>query len=171
MGLGQLGVQVAAALGTFGLPLRGWSRGEKQLAGLECFAGEAGFTPFLDGLQVLINLLPLTPATQGLLNRTTFSRLAHGAYLVNVARGAHVVDADLLEALQSGQLAGATLDVCNHEPLPAEHPFWSAPRLTLTPHISAVTLPDDSTAQIVGKMQALQRGAALTGVVDLARAY
>jgi glyoxylate/hydroxypyruvate reductase A len=171
MGLGQLGTRVASTLSTFGLPVRGWSRSEKQIEGVASFVGNASLDPFLDGLRMLVNLLPHTPDTHAILNRNTFSRLAPGAYLVNVARGAHLVEADLLDALQSGQLTAATLDVFDSEPLGIEHPFWSEPRITITPHISALTLPDETTAQIVGKMRALERGVPLTGVVDRARAY
>jgi glyoxylate/hydroxypyruvate reductase A len=116
-------------------------------------------------------MLPLTPDTAGLLNRDTLGRLPQGAYLVNVARGGLVVDEDLLGALDSGQLAGATLDVFREEPLPASHRFWSHPKVFLTPHVSALTLVDDSVAQVAGKIRRLERGEAITGVVDPARGY
>uniref|UniRef100_UPI002739A897 NAD(P)-dependent oxidoreductase n=1 Tax=Pandoraea sp. PE-S2R-1 TaxID=1986994 RepID=UPI002739A897 len=112
-----------------------------------------------------------TPETVDVLNADLFAKLAQGAYLINVARGAHLVEADLLAALESAQIAGATLDVFRTEPLPADHPFWRAPRITVTPHISAMTLRDETVAQIAGKIAALERGEAITGIVDLTRGY
>ena len=120
---------------------------------------------------MLVNLLPLTPETENILNQGTLSRLQAGGYVINVARGAHLVDADLIALLDSGHLAGATLDVFRTEPLPAGHPFWRHPRITLTPHTSARTLRDESIAQIVGKIGALERGEAIAGIVDPVRGY
>jgi len=120
---------------------------------------------------VLVNLLPLTPETENILNRATLSRLQAGGYVINVARGAHLVDGDLIALLDSGHLAGATLDVFRTEPLPADHPFWSHPRITLTPHTSARTLRDESITQMVGKIVALERGEAIAGIVDPVRGY
>jgi glyoxylate/hydroxypyruvate reductase A len=116
-------------------------------------------------------MLPLTPDTAGLLNRDTLGKLPHGAYVVNVARGGLVVDDDLLALLDSGHLAGATLDVFHAEPLPAAHRFWSHPKVFVTPHASALTLVDDSVAQVAGKIRALEQGRPVTGVVDRARGY
>jgi glyoxylate/hydroxypyruvate reductase len=171
LGLGVLGIRVARALVALGVPVRGFSRSEKQVEGVETFAGDSGFKPFLDGVKVLINLLPHTPDTENVLNREVFSRLARGAYVVNLARGAHLVDQDLLDALQSGQVAAATLDVFHHEPLAADHPFWRTPRVTITPHSSAETLREESVTQVAQKIRAMERGEAITGVVDIARGY
>ncbi|MFT4063519.1 2-hydroxyacid dehydrogenase [Paraburkholderia sp.] len=171
LGLGVLGTQVARTLASFGLPVRGYSRGAKQIDGVTTFAGEARFDAFLDGAKVLVNLLPYTPDTAGVLNARTFARLARGAYLVNVARGAHLVDTDLLAALASGQLAAATLDVFHEEPLPADHPFWREPRITITPHTSALTLREESVAQVASKIGALLRGEPVSGVVRAERGY
>jgi glyoxylate/hydroxypyruvate reductase A len=118
-----------------------------------------------------VNLLPLTHETQDILNRDTLGRLQPDAYLINVGRGAHLVEADLLALLESGQMAGATLDVFRTEPLPADHPFWNHPRITITPHTSARTLRDESIAQIAGKIRALERGDPVAGVVDPVRGY
>jgi glyoxylate/hydroxypyruvate reductase A len=180
MGLGVLGTRVAQTLRFFEFPVLGWSRSPKNeathpshaaLAGVRCYAGAAQFNDFLAASRVLVNLLPLTPETENILNLDRLARLPRGAYLINVARGAHLVDEDLLALLESGHLAGATLDVFRTEPLPAEHSFWRHPQLTLTPHTSARTLRDESIAQIAQKIRALQAGIAITGVVDRQSGY
>ncbi|WP_248320899.1 MULTISPECIES: glyoxylate/hydroxypyruvate reductase A [unclassified Caballeronia] len=171
LGLGVLGAEVARALVGLGVPVRGYSRTPKVIAGVEVFAGPQRFDAFLDGAKVLINLLPHTPDTEGILNARAFGKLARGAYLVNVARGPHVVDADLLAALDSGQLSRAMLDVFHAEPLPADHPFWRHPRVSITPHISAETLREESVVQIAAKIRALARGEAISGIVDFERGY
>jgi glyoxylate/hydroxypyruvate reductase A len=171
MGLGVLGTRVAQALRVFDFPVHGWSRSPREVPGVVCHAGEAALDGFLASCRVLVNLLPLTPQTENILNRQTLGRLMPGGYLINVARGAHLVDDDLLALLESGHLAGATLDVFRTEPLPADHPFWTHPRLTVTPHTSARTLRDESIVQIAGKIRALQRGEPVAGVVDPVRGY
>ena len=171
LGLGVLGTRVAQALRAFDFPVLGWSRGPKALDGVSCFHGRDGLPAFLAGTQVLVNLLPLTPDTENLLNRNTLGQLRPGGYVVNVARGAHLVEDDLLALLDRGHLAGATLDVFRTEPLPPEHPFWHHPRVTVTPHTAARTLRDESIAQIAGKLRALQRGEPIAGVVDPQRGY
>ncbi|KVO27550.1 glyoxylate/hydroxypyruvate reductase A [Burkholderia ubonensis] len=171
LGLGVLGAQVAQALAALGLPVRGYSRSPKQLDGIETFAGDGAFDACVDGAKVLVNLLPSTPDTDGILCARTFARLAPGAYVINVARGAHLVEADLLDALASGRVAAATLDVFQHEPLPDGHPFWRAPRITITPHSSAETLRAEAVEQIAGKIRAFERGEPVSGIVDYARGY
>jgi glyoxylate/hydroxypyruvate reductase A len=171
MGLGVLGERVARALAQFDFPVHGWSRSPKAIDGVCTFSGAEGMSDFLAASRVLVNLLPLTPETENILNRANLSRLQPGGYVINVARGAHLVDADLIALLDSGHLAGAALDVFRTEPLPAGHPFWSHPRITLTPHTSARTLRDESIAQIVGKIVALERGEAIAGIVDPVRGY
>jgi glyoxylate/hydroxypyruvate reductase A len=141
------------------------------LAGINTFAGASQLPDFLKATRVLVNLLPLTAETENILNRANLSQLQKGAYLINVARGKHVVDQDLLDLLDEGHLAGATLDVFREEPLPLTHKFWQHPHITLTPHTSARTLRDESIAQIAGKIRALQRGEPIAGVVDPARGY
>jgi glyoxylate/hydroxypyruvate reductase A len=136
-----------------------------------CHAGIDRFDSFLSSCRVLVNLLPLTPDTHDILNRKTLARLLPGGYLVNVARGAHLVDDDLLALLDSGHMAGATLDVFRTEPLPAGHAFWKHPKITVTPHTSARTLRDESIAQIAGKILALERGDPIAGLVDPVRGY
>ena len=171
LGLGVLGARVAQAVAQFEFPVLGWSRSAKQLDGVQCFSGAQELNQFLSKTRVLVNLLPLTPETENILNRDTLAKLQSGAYLINVARGRHVVEEDLLALLDSGQVAGATLDVFRTEPLPAGHPFWTHPRITVTPHTSARTLRSESIAQIVAKMQAMERGEPVAGVVDLVRGY
>lgn len=171
MGLGVLGERVARALTVFDFPVHGWSRSPKAIDGVTCHAGEDRLDAFLASCRVLINLLPLTPQTENILNRRTLGLLLPGAYVINLARGAHLVDDDLLALLDSGHLAGATLDVFRTEPLPAEHGFWKHPKITVTPHTSARTLREESIAQIAGKIAALQRGQSVVGEVDRQRGY
>lgn len=171
MGLGVLGERVARALSVFEFPVHGWSRSPKQIEGITCHSGTEGFNGFLAASKVLVNLLPLTPETQDILNRETMGRLLSGGHVINVARGAHLVEDDLIALLDSGHLSGATLDVFRTEPLPADHPFWKHPQVTVTPHTSARTLRDESIAQIAGKIVALSRGEAIAGVVHRDRGY
>jgi len=171
LGLGKLGMPVLRTLRQLGFPVRGWSRSPKDLPGVECFAGMASLDDFLAGTRVLVCMLPLTPETTNLLDRTRLSRLPRGAYVINVARGAQVAEPDLLALIRAGHIAGATLDVFRNEPLPAPHPFWSEPRITITPHISALTLRDEAVRQIAAKIGRLERGEAVDDVVDRARGY
>ncbi|HYF44226.1 MAG TPA: glyoxylate/hydroxypyruvate reductase A [Ramlibacter sp.] len=171
MGLGVLGARVAQAVAHFEFPVLGWSRSPKQLAGVRCYSGEEGLQEFLAATRVLVCLLPLTADTEDILNRRTLGRLMPGGYLINVARGGHLVEEDLIALLDEGHLAGATLDVFRTEPLPAGHPFWTHPKITVTPHTSARTLRDETIAQIAGKIRALERGEPVAGVVDPERGY
>jgi glyoxylate/hydroxypyruvate reductase len=171
LGLGVLGQRVAQAVAAFDFPVRGWSRSAKDVPGVHCSAGAAQFADFLAGTRVLVNLLPLTPETENILDRDALSRLLPGGYVINVARGAHLVDADLVALLDSGHLAGAALDVFRTEPLPADHPFWRHPKITVTPHTSARTLRDESIAQIARKIRAFERGEPIAGVVDREKGY
>src|SRR3989344_801431 len=171
MGLGVLGERVAKALAQFEFPINGWSRSPKAIDGVRGFAGTNQFNDLLAASRVLVNLLPLTPDTTNVINKGTLARLQPGAYVINVARGAHLVDEDLVAAIDSGHVAGATLDVFRTEPLPAGHAFWTHPRITITPHTSARTLRDESIAQIARKMVALERGEAVAGIVNPVRGY
>jgi glyoxylate/hydroxypyruvate reductase len=171
MGLGVLGQRVAQAIAQFDFPVMGWSRHPKQIKGVQCFSGDAALPDFLQASKVLVCLLPLTADTRGIMRTDTLRHLQPGGYVINVARGAHLVDADLLSLIDSGHLWGATLDVFLQEPLPPEHPFWRHPKITITPHISARTLRDESIAQIAGKILSLERGEPISGCVDLARGY
>jgi glyoxylate/hydroxypyruvate reductase A len=171
MGLGVLGERVAKALQVFDFPVNGYSRSPKDLAGIRCFSGAQALPEFLAATRVLVNLMPLTPETENILNHANLSLLQQGGYVINVARGKHLVEEDLVTLIDSGHLSGATLDVFRTEPLPVDHPFWRHPKITVTPHTSARTLREESIAQIIGKIQALQRGQAINGVVDSQRGY
>lgn len=137
MGLGNLGTASAKTLSGLGFSTRGWSKSDKSVEGVETFAGASGLDVFLSGCEILVNLLPLTDATQGILNSDLFGKLAQGACVVNCARGGHLVDDDLLAALGSGQIKQATLDVFHQEPLPKDSAFWSHPAITVTPHVAS----------------------------------
>lgn len=171
MGLGSLGAAVARRLASFGFDVRGYSRSPKRVDGVQCFNGKEEWASFADGAHVLINLLPNTPETSGVLNARTFQRLAKGAHVVNLARGEHLVEEDLLSAIGSGQLSGATLDVFMHEPLPVDHPFWTEPRICMTPHISAQTRLAESVEQMVHKIDEIENGRTPTGRVDVLLGY
>lgn len=171
LGLGVLGQRVAAALRQFEFPVLGWTRKVRDVPGITCFAGPQGLQDFLGRCRVLVCLLPLTADTRDMLGRDNLSRLPAGAYVINVARGEHVVDDDLLALLDSGHIAGATLDVFRTEPLPDAHAFWRHPRVQVTPHTSAQTLRAQSIVQIAGKIQALERGEPVAGMVDRERGY
>ena len=174
MGLGVLGERVALALKQFEFPVMGWSRSAKMFDGVQCFSGDEGFKKFLAATRILVCLLPLTPETENIMNHSNLSKLLPDAYVINVARGGHVVDDDLIALIDSGHLAGATLDVFRQEPLPLVHPFWKHSKITVTPHTSARTLRAESIAQIAGKIQALQGGApisSIAGVVNMKKGY
>ncbi|GAB3472514.1 2-hydroxyacid dehydrogenase [Polaromonas eurypsychrophila] len=174
MGLGVLGERVARTLAQFDFPVKGWSRSPKTIEGVQCFSGEAGMADFLAATRILVCLLPLTPETTNIMNRGMLSKLQPGAYVINVARGAHLVDEDLIALINSGHIAGAMLDVFRTEPLPAEHAFWNHPKINITPHTSARTLREETIAQIAGKIRAVESGtpiSSLAGVVDPKKGY
>ncbi len=171
MGLGVLGERVAKALASFEFPVNGWSRSVKVIEGVRCFTGRQQLDAFLAATRVLVCLLPLTPDTRDIMRLGTLARLKPGGYVINVARGAHLVDEDLITLIDRGHLSGATLDVFRTEPLPQGHPFWHHPKITVTPHTSARTLRDESIAQIVAKIQAMERGEPVAGIVEPGRGY
>ena len=171
LGMGVLGTRVLEALAPFGFPLRGWSRTEKTMPGVQCFHGADGLDTFLRGSRVLVCMLPLTPDTSNLVDRTNMGKLPAGAFIINVARGAHIAEPDLLTLIKSGHIAAATLDVFRNEPLPAQHPFWQEPRITITPHISALTLRRESVQQIAEKIRQLEQGQPVTDIVDRNQGY
>ncbi len=171
LGLGVLGNRIIDALRGFDFPLNGWSRTQKSVTCVNCYAGHDQLDQFLKASKVLVVILPLTTETENLLDREKLALLPKGAYLINVARGAHLIENDLLDLIQEGHIAGATLDVFREEPLAPTHPFWQEPRITLTPHISALTMRDESARQIAAKIQALQAGQAIAGLVDQSRGY
>lgn len=171
LGLGVLGQVIVQRLRQLNFPILGWSRSEKSLEGVSCFFGPQGLRDCLAKAKVAVCILPLTEATTGILNRSTLSLLPQGAYLINVGRGAQVVEEDLLALLQSGHLAGATLDVFQTEPLPRDHSFWQQPNVTITPHISAQTIPEQADAQVAEKLRRLEQGLPVTGVINRQSGY
>jgi glyoxylate/hydroxypyruvate reductase A len=170
LGLGVLGTHVARALASVGYAVNGYSTSPKQIEGVRCFHGSQ-LSAFAAATRVLIVLAPLTPRTENLVNAQLLAQLAPPAYVINLARGGLVDDAALLAALDSGHVAGATLDVFRTEPLPPEHAYWKHPQVTVTPHIAAKTVLEPTAAQIAGKIAALERGQPISGVVDRARGY
>ena len=171
MGLGHLGADAAGKLRALGFPVSGWSRTPKAVDGIRSFAGAETLARFLAQTDILVCLLPLTDATCGILNRDTLAHLPADAYVINAARGEHVVEEDLLAALEAGRLAGACLDVFRTEPLPAGHPFWTHPRVTITPHIASLTFPRDVAPQLVESYRRVRSGQPPLHVVDAGRGY
>ena len=171
MGLGVLGGDLARALAGMGFQVHGWVRSPHRIEGVTSFHGVQGLRDFLSRSDILVNLLPLTPHTSGILNAETFSRLPAGAAVINLARGAHLVEADLLAALDSGHLSGAMLDVFQHEPLAQDHPFWSHPKVFITPHVSAQTVTELAEGQVIENIRRIERGEQPLGVVDPDRGY
>lgn len=137
MGLGLMGQAAAKALATIGFQVRGWARSAKALPGVRSYAGEAALDDFVAGCQIVVCLLPLTQQTTGILNRRLFAQLPQQAWVINAGRGEHLVETDVLAALDAQHLAGAVLDVFHEEPLPQDHPFWAHPQITVTPHIAS----------------------------------
>jgi glyoxylate/hydroxypyruvate reductase A len=176
MGLGVLGQDAARKLKLLGFDVAGWSRSEKRVDGIPTFAGEHGIDAFLRRTDILVCLVPLTPDTRGVLDRSLFTRLAHdgrlgGPILINAARGGVQVEADILACLDDGTLKAATLDVFETEPLPPESPFWAHPALTVTPHNAAMSEPDAIGRLVAEQIRAFERGEPLGNVVDRQLGY
>ena len=171
MGLGQLGQAVLERLKAFGFPLAGWNRSQRQIDGVDCFAGAENLQAFLARTDILVCLLPLTDETRGILSSRLFSALPAGAMLVNVGRGGHLVQDDLLAALDSGELSAAMLDVADPEPLPAGHPFWQHEKIIMTPHIASMTNPETAVRFVLDTIARHRRGEPLPGLVDRSRGY
>ena len=171
MGLGVIGATVAQRIAAQGYSVAGWSQSGKAINGVKVFAGASGLKPFLANTRVLVNVLPLTPQTRGILNAQTFAAMPRGSYVVNIGRGGHMVDADLIAALDSGQLAGTMVDVFEQEPLPATHSFWRHPKIIVTPHVAAPTIVSEAGAQVVENIRRLERGEPPLGVVNSKKGY
>ncbi|WP_266204910.1 2-hydroxyacid dehydrogenase [Pontibacter kalidii] len=171
MGIGTLGTEVARRLSSIGFRVTGWANSPKQLGSIKVYAGAAELDAFLATANVLICLLPLTPETANILNKETFQKLPQNAYVINVARGEHLVDEDLLEMIEAGHLAGASLDVFREEPLPKNHPFWAHPRIHVTPHIASVTNPESAVGQILENYDRLRNGEPLLNLVSRIKGY
>jgi glyoxylate/hydroxypyruvate reductase A len=171
LGLGVLGGDAVRKLKALDFDLAGWSRTAKSIAGVTSFHGEDQLTAFLARTEILVCLLPLTPDTRGIVDAKLLAALPHGACFINAGRGGHVVDADLLAALDSGHIAHATLDVFHAEPLPADHRYWTHPTVTVTPHIASITHAETAAPGIHDGMTRVRAGEKLPNTVDFARGY
>jgi glyoxylate/hydroxypyruvate reductase len=171
LGLGEIGAACARACALLGFPVAGWSRTAKTIRGLETFSGGAGLRAFLVRTEILVCVLPLTTETRGIINAELLAALPKGAHVINIARGAHVVDDDLLAALDCGHIAGATLDVFAPEPLPENHRYWTHPKVLMTPHIASLTNPDTASACIAENLRRLAEGKPLLHLVERQRGY
>ena len=171
LGLGRLGEAAARRLLGLDFKVVGWSRTQKSIDAVICYTGAAGLELVLARADILVCLLPLTPDTDGILCQRNFERMKRGAAVVNCARGAHVVDADLIAAIDSGQLSGAVLDVFRREPLPADHPFWAHPRIVITPHVAAFTNPQTAARIILANIRRVLAGGRPRDLVDRAAGY
>ncbi|NQV48152.1 MAG: glyoxylate/hydroxypyruvate reductase A [Rhodospirillaceae bacterium] len=158
LGLGALGSDAASHLTALEFKVAGWSRTEKNLDGVESFFGADGLTPFLAQTDILVCLLPLTQETRGILNADLFSKLPQGAFVINAARGGHMIEADMLAALDSGHIEAAALDVFPEEPLPDASPFWDHPKVWLTPHIASLSVPSSAAAEIADNIRRVRAG-------------
>ena len=177
MGLGELGSVLAKDLVRFGFKVQGWSNSPKSIANVKSFYGKGeasdgkGLADFLASSEILVCLLPLTDETSGILNTSLFEQLPKNAFVINVARGGHLVDADLIQMLDSGHLSGAGLDVYHEEPLPISHPFWEHPKIHMTPHYASVSDPESVVPQIIQNYRRLQAGKPLMHEVSRDRGY
>jgi glyoxylate/hydroxypyruvate reductase A len=171
LGFGKMGEPVARGLATLGFPVCAWGQRPRTDTGVAYFWGATGLEQVLAETQILINLLPLTAATTGILNVDLFNRLPAGAALINLGRGGHLNDADLLAALQKRHLSHAVLDVFHNEPLPADHPFWSHPQVTVLPHVAATTDPESAAPIAMQNVAAFRAGRPLVGLISVSRGY
>ncbi len=171
LGMGVLGTDAAQKLSALGFEVCGYSNSPKEIEGIKSFSGKEGFQPFIESINMLICLLPLTQQTKDILNIDLFKKMQKGSYLINVARGGHLVEEDLLLALEKGYLAGAFLDVYQEEPLPQDHPFWKHPNIMMTPHIASITNPQAAIPQVVQNYHAAAKGEPLHNKVDLDKGY
>ncbi len=171
LGLGATGGSIARHLVALGFLVRGWSRSPRSLPGVRTHAGEEGLAAMLAETDILVCALPRTRETEGILDRRCFARLPRGAHIVNVGRGEHLVEEDLLAAIDAGHLSGATLDVFRTEPLPQGHPFWQHPAIRITPHSAGLSTPDASARRILENLNRLRAGAPLLDAVEPGRGY
>lgn len=171
LGLGALGAAVAGKLAETGFDVTGWSRRQKDIAGVRCLAGPAGLEAALSGAEIIVLLLPGTPATENILDARTLALLARGAFVINPGRGPLIDDAALLAALDAGQVAHATLDVFRQEPLPQDHPFWAHPQVTVTPHLASETRAAQGAEVIAENILRGEAGQPLLHLVDRAAGY
>lgn len=171
MGLGQIGAACAQTVAALGFDTAGWSRTPRDLPGVATYHGPEGLDAFLARTDILVCLLPLTPETQDILDAPLFARLPKGAAIVNAGRGGQLVEADLIAALDAGHLSGATLDVFRTEPLPQDHPFWSHPRIRVTPHIASYIDPETGASVVAQNIRAFDRDGVAAQAADAQRGY
>lgn len=171
MGLGVLGTDIATKLARLEFEVFGFSNSRKDIPGVQSFAGEKELPEFLSKINVLICLLPLTQETKNILNKSLFEKLNKGTFIINAARGRHLVEEDLIEAIDEGIISGAFLDVYRQEPLPPDHPFWNHPKIMMTPHIASITNPPAAIPQIFNNLQAAIQGRPLENKVDMDKEY
>ncbi len=171
LGIGEIGTVVAERLRDLGFPTSGWSRTKKSVPGVKGFAGAGELDAFLAQSDILVCVLPLTPQTRHILNAQLFAKLPRGAYVINVARGGHVNEPELIAALDSGHLSGATLDVFETEPLPETSPIWKHPKIIATPHVAAITSPIAAARYVIDGIAAMERGEKPANIVDMERGY
>ncbi|HBX66276.1 MAG TPA: glyoxylate/hydroxypyruvate reductase A, partial [Balneolaceae bacterium] len=171
MGMGEMGQAVAQELVRQGYLVNSWSRSQKDLDGINSFSGQDGLSSFLEHSKILVNLLPLTNETDGILDLELFKKLQKPCFLINVGRGSHLVEEDLIYALDTGQLDGAYLDVFNTEPLPENHPFWNRQNIMITPHIAAITPAKEAADVIVENYKRALSGMDLMFEVERERGY
>lgn len=171
LGLGELGTDAAKKVAALGFDVAGWSRSEKHIDGITSYYGDDGLTPFLNRSEILIVLLPLTDSTRGIINAENLAALPEDACIINCARGAHVVDDDLLAALDSGHIRAATLDVFHTEPLPNDHPYWTHPKVVVSPHMASLTVASSAADWMEQNIKLIEAGEAPLNTVDLKRGY
>ncbi|MEO3435089.1 glyoxylate/hydroxypyruvate reductase A [Inquilinus sp. CAU 1745] len=171
LGLGELGADAAKMLAALRFQVMGWSRSPKTIEGVECFHGAEGLDAMLSRSEALVCLLPLTPETTGILDSRLFARLPEGAFVINAARGGHLVEADLLAAFAAGRLSGAALDVFATEPLPGDHPFWSHPDIIVSPHVASITHARTAALGVAEGIKRREAGLPLENLVDHSRGY
>lgn len=171
LGLGEIGSFTARRLMELGFPVSSWSRGRKNIAGLKSFAGDAELHAFLAQTDILVCLLSLTRQTTGILSAKAFAAMPEDGFVINVARGGHLVEADLIAAINSGHLSGAVLDVFDEEPLPQTSPLWRHPKITVTPHIAAISQPSVAIKFVFDGIAMFERGERPDNIVDIETAY
>lgn len=171
LGLGAIGADIARKLATIGFRVHGWSSSPKSIEGVQSHHGADGLTAMLGRCRYLVNVLPLTDGTRGIINAETLARMPKGSHVINLGRGGHVVDEDLLAALESGHVAGAFLDVFNTEPLPSDHPYWSHPKVVVTPHVAGELVPRSCVKTVAANVRRHQAGEPLLHVLDRDRGY
>jgi glyoxylate/hydroxypyruvate reductase A len=171
LGLGEIGGLVAENFANLGFKVKGWSSSKKEISNVHSFSGEHEFDDFLENSNFLINLLPLTKQTEGILNEKILQKLTTGTFLINVGRGEHLIDKDLIKLLDSSHLSGALLDVFHEEPLPKNHPFWTHPKIKITPHIASLTNVESVINQVIENYQRFINNQELLHTVSIQKGY